>query len=228
MLRHSKGWSRPIHADHAELAAVEAATVRAARARRHPGCPPEPRCIGRFADGVEVIKDGTELHLASFCLADAELRLAGADDPAFAALKVQYADVLGGAPHGMPPDRGMELELETGDARMPRSRPVKRLSEGELAELRTQLIDLLDRGWIQHSTAGHAAAVVFARKPDGSWRICYDYRGLNAITRPAVEPLPHIDALLDGTRGSCFFTKLDLASSWHRCCAPSTRPAARS
>ena len=110
----------------------------------------------------------------------------------------------------------MELELETGDAPMPRSRPVKRLSDGELVELRTQLIDLLDRGWIQHSTAGHAAAVVFARKPDGTWRICYDYRGLNAITRPAVEPLPHIDALLDGTRGSRFFTKLDLASSYHQ------------
>ncbi len=42
---------------------------------------------------MEVLKDGTELHLASFCLADAELRLAGADDPAFAALKVKYADV---------------------------------------------------------------------------------------------------------------------------------------
>jgi hypothetical protein len=165
---------------------------------------------------VEVLKDGTELHLASFSLADADLRLAGADDPAFAALKVEYADVLGGAPSGLPPDRGMELELETGGAPMPRSRPVKRLSDGELAELRAQLIDLLDRGWIQHSTAGHAAAVVFARKPDGSWRICYDYRGLNAITRPAVEPLPHIDALLDGTRGSRFFTKLDLASSYHQ------------
>ncbi len=95
----------------------------------------------------------------------------------------------------------------------PRLRPVKRLSEGGLAELRAQLVDLLDRGWIQHSTAGHAASVVFARKPDGTWRICYVYRGLNAISRPAVQPLPHIDALLDNTRGSCFFTKLDLASS---------------
>jgi hypothetical protein len=66
------------------------------------------------------------------------------------------------------------------------------------------------------STAGHVAAVVFARKPDGSWRICYDYRDLNAITRPAAEPLPHIDVLLDGTRGSCYFTKLDLASSYHQ------------
>ena len=56
----------------------------------------------------------------------------------------------------------MELELEMGDAPMQRPRPVKQLSDGKLAELRAQLIDLLDRGWIQHSTAGHAAAVVFA------------------------------------------------------------------
>ena len=62
-----------------------------------------------------MLKDGTvtELYLASFGLADAELRVEGADDPAFAMLKVRYADVLGGAPSGMPPDRGVELELET-------------------------------------------------------------------------------------------------------------------
>ena len=90
------------------------------------------------------------------------------------------------------------------------------MSAGELSELRRQLHDLLDRGWIQHSTAGHAASVVFARKPDGTWRICYDYRGLNAITEPLVEPLPHIDALLDETRGSCWFTKFDLAQGYHQ------------
>ena len=215
----STGWSRPVHADHAELAALEEATRQAARSRRRPGRAAfdvDPMAGPRFAAGFEVLKDGTELHLASFRLVDAELHLTGTDDPAFTEVKARYADVLGGVPSGLPPDRGMELILETGDAPMPRSRPVKRLSDGELAELRTQLIDLLDRGWIQHSTAGHAASVVFARKPDGTWRICYDYRGLNAITRPAVEPLPHIDALLDGTRGSRFFTKLDLASSYHQ------------
>ncbi len=77
-------------------------------------------------------------------------------------------------------------------------------------------MDLLDRWWIQHSKAGHAASVVFARKPDGTWHICYYYRGLNAISRIAVEPLQHIDALVDGTLGSCFFTKLDLASRYHQ------------
>ena len=89
-------------------------------------------------------------------------------------------------------------------------------SSRSCAHIAAQLVDLLDRGRIQHSTAGHAAAVLFTRKPDGLWRICYDHRGLNAITRPAVEPLPHIDALLDGMRGSLFFTKLCLASSYNQ------------
>jgi hypothetical protein len=67
-------------------------------------------------------------------------------------------------PRALPPDRGMELELETGDAPMPRSRPVKRHSEGGLAELRTQPVDLLDRGWIQHSTAGSCGVRAHAER----------------------------------------------------------------
>jgi hypothetical protein len=129
---------------------------------------------------VEVFHDGSVLHLALFSLADAERRLTGGDDLAFSALKAKYADVLCGAPPGLPQERGMGLVIETGDTRMQRSHPVKRLSEGELAELRAQLVDLLDSRWIQHSesTAGHAVSVVFARKPDGTWRICSDYQGL--------------------------------------------------
>ena len=91
---------------------------------------------------------------------------------------------------------------------MPRTRPA-------LAELRGQLRDLLDRGRIQHSTAGHAASMVFARKPGGSWRICSDFRGLNVIMEPLAEPRPHMDALLDETRGACWLTKLDLAQAYH-------------
>jgi hypothetical protein len=102
----------------------------------------------------------------------------------------------------------MELELEIGNSLMPRSRQVKRLSDGELVELTCWTAV---RCWIQNS-AGHAAAVMFGRKPDGSWHICYDYRGLSAIIRPTdlatVEQLPYMDALLDATRGSSYFTRL--------------------
>ena len=69
--RHSTGWSRPVDADHAALAAAEpeATQLQAARARRSPGRPSDPRhtdCFAdRAADGMEVLQEGTELHLAS-------------------------------------------------------------------------------------------------------------------------------------------------------------------
>ncbi len=55
---------------------------------------------------------------------------------------------------------------------------------------------------------------MFARKPDGTWRFCQDYRGLNAIAQRSVEPLLHVDQLVDETRGACFFTKMDLAMAY--------------
>ena len=59
---------------------------------------------------------------------------------------------------------------------------------------------LLDNGWIRPSTASHAASVVSARKVNGTWHCCQDYRALNAITQRSVEPLPHVDQLVDETR----------------------------
>ena len=85
--------------------------------------------------------NGTELHLACLWFVDTSLNMHVVDHPAFAALQSEFADVLGRPPRGMLPDCGIELVLETGDLPMPRIRPVKRLSEGELAELRRQLLD---------------------------------------------------------------------------------------
>ncbi len=66
------------------------------------------------------------LHPSVWTLADAKLRLTGTNDPAFEVLKAKYADVLGGAPPGLPPDSVMELKLETGDAPTQWSRPALR------------------------------------------------------------------------------------------------------
>ncbi len=91
---------------------------------------------------------GTKLHLASLRIVDTSLELQGADHPAFSDLKSEFADVFGGPPPGLPPGRGIKQVLETGASPMPQFRPIKRLSEGELTELRRQLLELLDRGWI--------------------------------------------------------------------------------
>ena len=93
-------------------------------------------CNSLFADGFKDLQDGTTLFLATLGVVDGELRLEGKDDPAFEPLIARYQETLGGPPKGPPPDRGIELVLETGDAPMPRSRPLKRLPAGELEELR--------------------------------------------------------------------------------------------
>ena len=95
--RSSTGRSRPIHADHTEtdLAALKSAQRQAASAQRlsassdgpPPARAPLRRPLRRWHGlAMEVPKDGTDLHLASFCLVDAELRLAYAVDHAFKTL----------------------------------------------------------------------------------------------------------------------------------------------
>jgi hypothetical protein len=138
------------------------------------------------------------------------------DPPDFAVLAHDYADVLAGPPPGLPPDRcpAFELLIKTGSHPMPLSLPMKHWSQGELDECSKQVAFLLDQGWIVPSSASHATSVVFARKPDGTWRFCQDFRGLNAITQRSVEPLPHVDQLVDETHWARFFTKLNLAMAY--------------
>ena len=118
------------------------------------------------------------------------------DPPNFAALAGECTDVLAGPEPqpGLPPDRGpaFELRIKTGAHPMPRSRPMKRWSQGELDECRRQMAFLLLLCWIVHSSASHAASV-FPRKEDETWRFGQDYCCLNVIKQPSVATLPHID-----------------------------------
>ncbi|KAJ7961417.1 Retrotransposon protein, putative, Ty3-gypsy subclass [Quillaja saponaria] len=86
----------------------------------------------------------------------------------------------------------------------------------ELAELRKQLNELLESGFIRPSKAPFGAPVLFQKKQDGSLRMCVDYRALNKVTVRNSYPIPLIADLFDQLSGAKYFTKLDLRSGYYQ------------
>ncbi|GJS96145.1 putative reverse transcriptase domain-containing protein [Tanacetum coccineum] len=72
------------------------------------------------------------------------------------------------------------------------------------------------QGFTRPSHSPWGAPVLFVKKKDGSFRMCIDYRELNKLTVKNRYPLPRIDDLFDQLQGSCYFSKIDLRSGYHR------------
>lgn len=72
----------------------------------------------------------------------------------------------------------------------------------------------LDNKIIRMSTSPWASPVVLAKKKDGTWRFCVDYRKLNQVTRQDAYPLPLIDQILEKLVGKRFYSTMDLASGY--------------
>ena len=90
------------------------------------------------------------------------------------------------------------------------------MAPAEDLELKKQLDAYKKAEQIEPATSPFGAGVLFARKKDGSMRLCIDYRGLNNITVKDKYPLPRIDEMLDNMRGSRCFTKLDIQQGFHQ------------
>lgn len=124
--------------------------------------------------------------------------------------------VIDGLPAGLPPEREVEHSIELIPGQSPPCRGIYPMAESELKELKAQLKELQDAGFIRPSTSPYGAPVLFVKKKDGSQRMCVDYRMLNKITVKNRYPLPRIDMLMDRLHGVKYFTKLDLASGYHQ------------
>ena len=58
--------------------------------------------------------------------------------------------------------------------------------------------------------------MLFARKKNGTLRLCIDYRALNKLTLKDKYPLQRIDELLDNMVGANWFSKIDLQQGYHQ------------
>ena len=108
------------------------------------------------------------------------------------------------------PDREMEFAIELVPSTAPISKAPYRMAPTELAELKKQLQELLDKGLIQPSVSPWGAPVLFVRKQDGRLRLCIDYRELNRVTVKNKYLLLYIDDLFDQLAGAALFSKIDM------------------
>ena len=86
----------------------------------------------------------------------------------------------------------------------------------ELKELKLQLQELLEKGFIRLSVSPWGAPVLFVKKKDGTLRLCIDYRQLNKLTVKNKYLLPRIDDLFDQLKDASIFSKIDLRSGYHQ------------
>ena len=117
---------------------------------------------------------------------------------------------------GLPPQRVVDFRIELHPGTSTISMTSHRMALVELQELRVQLQELLDKGFIRPSTSPWGASVLVAKKKGKTLRLCIDYRKLNRVMIKNRYPLPRIDDLFDQLRGARVYFKIDLRNGYHQ------------
>jgi hypothetical protein len=79
--------------------------------------------------------------------------------------------------------------IDTGDA-PPIKNPPRHIPYHLLPYVEDEVLKLRAANIVRPSNSEWSSPIVLVRKPDGTWRLCVDYRRLNAITRRDSFPVP--------------------------------------
>ncbi|KAL0331691.1 UNVERIFIED_CONTAM: Transposon Ty3-I Gag-Pol polyprotein [Sesamum angustifolium] len=168
-----------------------------------------PNCLISAVTAFNLIEEECETYLAS--VHDVTKISPGVSD---VPVVREFPNVFPEELPELPPHREIDFEIETIPGAAPISTTPYRMAPSELEELKKQLEELLDNGFIRPSISPWRAQVLFVKKKDGSMRLCVDYRQLNRITIKNKYPLSRIDDLLNQLKGATVFSKIDLRSGY--------------
>ncbi|WVZ70112.1 hypothetical protein U9M48_018806 [Paspalum notatum var. saurae] len=110
----------------------------------------------------------------------------------------------------MPPERDIEFSIELVHGTAPIYKKAYRISGVELLEVKKQIDELLEKGFIRKSTSPWASPVCL---PKRKMEPC---ECLNAVTVKNKYPPPRIEDLFDQLKGARVFSKIDLRSGYHQ------------
>jgi len=92
--------------------------------------------------------------------------------------------------HGLPSVRAIKVSIETVPGISPITQSPYRMTPMELTELKVQLQELLDKGFIRPSNSPWGAPILFVKKKDGTLCLSIDYCQLNKVMVKNKYPLP--------------------------------------
>lgn len=160
---------------------------------------------------VRKVDDNIEITPSNVVQQEKDLPLV--DDPDLRKLIHRYRKVFRDSlPENLLPQRDVEHAIETGDAK-PVNINAYPLSKTHMDGQVKQVTDLLNKGLIRNSASPWGFPVLFVKKPVG-WRMCIDYRALNAVIEKNGYPLPRIQECLDRLGTSVYLAKIDLTSGY--------------
>ena len=116
----------------------------------------------------------------------------------------------------LPEHRHYDHTIPLQEGTTPPFGPIYNLAPAELEVLRKYVDDNLRKQFIRHSQSPAAAPILFVKKPDGTLRLCVDYRGLNRITIKNRYPLPLIGEIFGRIGKAKWFTKFDMRDGYNR------------
>jgi hypothetical protein len=115
----------------------------------------------------------------------------------------EFPDVFPEELPGMPSDRDIEFVIELEPGTSPIYKTPYRMATPELAELKEDIKELLEKGFIHPNSSPWGLPMIFVSKKDGTQRLCLDYRAMNEVTIKNKYSLPRIDDLFDQLHGVC-------------------------
>ena len=83
-------------------------------------------------------------------------------------------------------------------------------------EMEAEVDKLLSLNIIEPSTSDFCNPVLLIKKPDGSYRLCLDFRALNAVTQFDCETMPNIEEDLYIFNDANFISELDITKAYYQ------------
>ena len=131
----------------------------------------------------------------------------------FRSLLREFADVISVGDGDLGRTRVLRHKINTGDA-LPIHQQARRLPFHQRDMVQKMIKGMLEQGIIEPADGSWSSPIVLAKKKDGSFRFCVDYRRVNDVTKKDVHPIPRIDDTLDTLAGAQWFSTIDLASGY--------------